>query len=175
LINQYIYYSAVVTWFFTIIPLIVLHIAGMKLRHRSKISNAVNSSDWDLIPALVSMSIMYALSAAFTLAVFCHHETFGSNPECNGAARLFFFGTRKVSHGWFVGMAAFYGLLLGLVFIPMIVKLLLLVILLSVMRKPTTDEEHEQAKKQRKRIQELVCSISILVFSTFLSIPILHK
>jgi len=149
-------YSAVVTWFFTIIPLIVLHIAGMKMRHRNKISNTVNSSDWDLIPEMVSMSIMYALSAAFTLAVFRDHERFGSNPECNGAARLFFFGTRKVSHGWFVGVAVFYGILLGFAFIPMIIKLLFLACLLSSMRKPVTDEEHQEAEKQRKRVQELV-------------------
>lgn len=54
---------------FTIIPLIVIHIAGMKPRHRNNISNAMNSSDWGPIPATVSMSIMYALSAGFTLAV----------------------------------------------------------------------------------------------------------
>jgi hypothetical protein len=43
-INQYTDCSPVVPWFFTIIPLIVLHIADMKLRHRNKISNAINSS-----------------------------------------------------------------------------------------------------------------------------------
>jgi hypothetical protein len=160
LINQYTDCSSVVTWFFTIIPLIVLHIAGMKLRHRNKISNAVNSSDWDLIPIIVSMPIMYVLSAVFTLAVLRHRETFGSHPECNSAARLFFFGTRTVSHGWFVGMAVLYGLLLALVFIPMILKLLLLLILLSALREPRTDEERREAEEQRQRIEELVCSIS---------------
>ena len=110
------------------------------------------------------MSIMYALSAGFTLAVFRHHKTFGSNPECNSAARLFFFGTRKVSHGWFIGMAVFYGLLLALAFIPMIVKLLFLIILLLALRKPSTDEERREAEEQRKRIEELVCSYPSLPF-----------
>jgi len=133
------------------------------MRHGNKISNAVNSSDWDLIPAMVSMYIMYALSAAFTLAVFRDHERFGSNPECNGAARLFFFGTRKVSHGWFVGMAVFYGILLAFAFIPVIIKLLFLSCLFSSRRKPVTDEEHQEAEKQRKRVEELVRTYRFLL------------
>jgi hypothetical protein len=124
----------------------------MNLRH--KISNTIHASNWDLIPTAVSMSIMYALSAAFTLAVLRHHETFGSHPECNNAARLFFFGTRTVSHGWFVGMAVLYGLLLVLVFVPIIVKLLL-VILFSTSRKPWMDEERWGAE----RVKQLVSSI----------------
>ncbi|KIJ40712.1 hypothetical protein M422DRAFT_256410 [Sphaerobolus stellatus SS14] len=102
--------DAVVAWFFTIIPLIVLHIAGMKLRHRTKLSNAIHTSEWDLNRSLVAMSSMYILSAVFTLIVLHRRETFGSFPECNSSARLFFFGVRKVSHGWFVGMAVVYGI-----------------------------------------------------------------
>jgi hypothetical protein len=59
------------------------------------------------------MSIMYTPSAAFTLAVLQHRETFSSYPECNSAARLFFFSPRTVSHGWYVTMAILYGLLLA--------------------------------------------------------------
>ncbi|KAF9527544.1 hypothetical protein CPB83DRAFT_855975 [Crepidotus variabilis] len=148
--------DATIAWFFTIIPLIVLHLAGMKLRHRNKLSNAINTSDWDLIGTLVAMSIMYTLSAGFTLAVFRHPDKFGRNPECNGAARLFFFGTHKVAHGWFLGMAIFYGILLAIVFLPMIIKSILLVWMLSQMRKPSNDEERAEAERQRKHIEKLV-------------------
>jgi hypothetical protein len=128
----------------------------MKLKHRNKIYNAVNSSDWDLIPATVSLPIMYALSAAFALAVLRHRETFGSTPECNSAARLFFFGTHNVSHSVFVGMAVFYGIVLALVFIPTIGKLLFLIFVLSVMRKPKNDEERLQLEQQHERAKQLV-------------------
>lgn len=46
---------------------------------------------------------MWVLSAACTLAVFCQHETFGSNSECNSAAKMFeeftFRNDNDVSHG----------------------------------------------------------------------------
>lgn len=118
------------------------------------------------------MSIMYILSAAFTLAVLRHRETFGSHPECNSAARLFFFGTRTVSHGWFVGMGVLYSLLLALAFLPIIVKLFFLLIVLSMLRKPTTDEERLEAEKQHERIGELVrLFVSMLTCLVYLTAP----
>lgn len=40
----------------------------------------MNSSDWDLIPDAVLVSIMYALSAVFTLAVLRRREALGKLP-----------------------------------------------------------------------------------------------
>ncbi|KAF9473014.1 hypothetical protein BDN70DRAFT_886280 [Pholiota conissans] len=147
--------DATVAWYFTVIPFVIHIIAGKKLAHRNKLHNAINTSSWDIIPNIVFLSIMYILSAAFTLAVFRHHETFGISPECNTAARVFFFGTRTITHRWFVGMAVVYGLLLAMVFIPMILKGLLLAWLLSSMRKPENDEERQEAERQQKHIAEL--------------------
>ncbi|KAJ6450412.1 hypothetical protein C8R45DRAFT_1114146 [Mycena sanguinolenta] len=148
--------DAVVAWYFTIIPLVILHIAGKKLQHRNKIDNAMKTSMWDLVATLVSMSAMYILSAAFTLGFLRHHETFGSHPECNGAARLFIFRTFKVSRAWFIFMAIIYAILLFAVFVPSIAKFIWMQWLLSGMRMPETDEEREEAKQQQQQVEDLI-------------------
>jgi hypothetical protein len=133
---------------------------GQKLRNRNKLHIAVKSSNWDLISNLVTLSIMYILHAAFSLSLFHHYKNFGSHPECNNAARAFIFGTHAVTNRWFIGLAIAYGIVLSLMFIPMLFKLLLLVIFLMTVREPRDEEERQEAEQQRKHVEKLVCHIS---------------
>jgi uncharacterized membrane protein len=163
---------------------------GIKMRHRTKISNAANLSSWDTVPNLVCTAIMYILSAAFTLSFLRHRETFGSYPECNGAARLFFFATLKVSHGWFIVMAIFYGFFLSVILF-LILKVIYFSIGFSIMRKAVKMEkyrkmkehqemdehqkmeEQQEMEEQRTRGDKFVCFIFVLIpaFSTCLTKP----
>ncbi|KAF8181294.1 hypothetical protein BJ912DRAFT_1044679 [Pholiota molesta] len=147
--------DGLVAWFFTFIPLFVLIMVGQKLRNRNKLHNAVKSSNWDLISNLVTLSIMYILHAAFSLSLFHHYKTFGNHPECNNAARAFIFGTHAVTNRWFIGLAIAYGIVLSLMFIPMLFKLLLLVIFLMTVREPRDEEERQEAEQQRKHVEKL--------------------
>jgi hypothetical protein len=138
-------------------------IAGNKLRNRNKLHNALKSSDWDLIPNMLALSIMYILHAAFSLALFHHYRTFGDNPDCNSAARAFIFGTHTVTNKWFIGLAIAYGIVLSVIFIPIILKLLFLAVLLMLLRKPRNEEERQEAARQHEHIRKLVCHISSIV------------
>lgn len=115
-------------------------------------------SNWDLIPANVFIFIMYSLYAGFCLAVFHNRETIGSNPECNGAARLFFFGTIdvSVSPGSFIATGILDAISIGLLLFPrMMTQLLSLAKYLLEMGKLSKEERREV----HRRIDELVCSI----------------
>jgi len=95
--------SATIAWFFTVIPFVILGIACKKLQDRNDLEDT-DTSAWDSIANIVFTAIMIILSAAFTLAVFSRHKTFGTHPECNNrdtanTAKLLFFGTHTVSHG----------------------------------------------------------------------------
>ncbi|KAF7378175.1 hypothetical protein MSAN_00242000 [Mycena sanguinolenta] len=135
--------DAIVVWYFTIIALVILHVAGMKLQRRKKSRDFRETNKWDRVANLVSASAMYILSAVFTLGFLRHHETFGSQPECNDAARLFIFGTFPVTRAWFIFMAVIYAILLFFLFIALIVVVSKL-------------EERQEAKDQQQLVEDLV-------------------
>ncbi|KAF7378179.1 hypothetical protein MSAN_00242400 [Mycena sanguinolenta] len=133
--------NAIVVWYFTIIPLVILQVAGRKLGQRK----IVKTSMWDAEAAFLSMSAMYILSAAFTLAFLHHRETFGSHPECNGAALIFIFSTFPASRGWFIFMAVIYAIVLCLLFVPRIYSFILMQCVRSVMDQEGRKQQQELA------------------------------
>ena len=149
-------------------------IAGHKLRNRNKIYNAMNSSDWDLIPNMVSFVVMWTLHAAFSLSLFRHYKTFGRTPECNDAARAFIFGTLLVTNRWFIGLAITYGIVLSSIYFSITWRLCLLVAILCSVRKPRNEKERKEAERQHKHIAKLVCSILFSSFSllTYINYPL---
>src|SRR6266446_5411114 len=102
-------------------------IGGQKLTNRNKFYNAMNSSDWDNIPNLVSLVVMWTLHATFSLSLFRHYKTFGSTPECNDATRAFIFGTLLVTNRWFIGLAITYGIVLSALYFAIMWRLCFLV------------------------------------------------
>lgn len=149
-------------------------IAGHKLKNRNKLHNAINSSDWDLIPNGVSLIVMWTLHAAFSLSLFRHYQTFGSTPECNDAARAFIFGTHKVTNRWFIGLAITYGIVLSVIYFLITWRLLLLAFLLCGARKPRNEEERKEVERRRKHVEKLVRSIlfSPLSLLTYINYPL---
>ncbi|KAJ6467901.1 hypothetical protein C8R45DRAFT_1219052 [Mycena sanguinolenta] len=142
--------DAIIVWYFTIIILVILHMGGKKLQYRKKIDESTKSNMWDEVATLMSAAAMYILSAAFTLSFLRHHETFGSHPECNGAARLFIFSTFPVSRGWFIFMAVIYAFLLFVLALALIAKFFLVLFAFLGMGKTETEleAEREEARQQ---------------------------
>jgi uncharacterized membrane protein len=144
--------------------------AGHKLRNRNKIHNAINSSDWDTIPNSVTLVVMWALHAAFSLTLFHHYKTFGSTPNCNDAARAFIFGTHAVTNRWLIGLAIVYGLVLSALFISSVYRVFIFSFLFCALRKPRNEEEKKEAERQHKHVKKLVrFAVQLIDYTDYLS------
>jgi hypothetical protein len=91
--------------------------------HRKAIYDITRTSKWITMVNFVPVYIMNILSATFAFALLRHSATFGSYPECNSAARVFFFTTFKASHGWFVAVAVFHAIPLAIMSFLLIIRL----------------------------------------------------
>ncbi|KAF8187476.1 hypothetical protein BJ912DRAFT_926719 [Pholiota molesta] len=152
--------DGLIAWFFTFIPIFVLTIVDNKLMNRNKLYSILKLSNWDLAPNGVARSIMYILHAAFSLALFHHYKTFGSQPGCNNAARAFIFGTHAVTNRWFIGLSVAYGIVLFWIFIPKILSAFLIVIFVVFVGKPRNDEERQEAARHHENIERLRAQVT---------------
>ena len=121
------------------------------IKNRNK-HKAIKSSGWDRIPMEWSSHLMLILHAAYTLSLLRNYKTFGRTPECNGAARVFLFGTHTLTDGWFIGWGIAYAIALSFGFFLLLKTL--------IPRKPINELEEEQkvaAKPKGDHTEQLVC------------------
>ena len=100
---------------------------------------------------------MLILHAGYTLSLLRNYKTFGSTPECNNAARVFFFGTHTLTNAWFIGWAIAY-----VITFSFRLFLLLKMLISMLPRKPIDELEEEPQKVATKQkgnhSEQLVCS-----------------
>ncbi|PPQ97043.1 hypothetical protein CVT26_001301 [Gymnopilus dilepis] len=106
--------TGLIAWLFTFIPLFVFALGSGMVRTRSRFRTA-GSRGWDSIQMELSSHIMLVLHVGYTVSLLRNYATFGSTPECNHAARIFFFGTHRVTNTWFISWTIVYAI--SLVFI----------------------------------------------------------
>jgi len=128
----------IIAWLFTFIPLFVYALGTGIIENRNK-HKATKSSGWDRIQMEWSSDIMLILHAGYTLALLRNYKTFGSSPGCNGAARIFLFGTHKLTNAWFIGWAIAYVITLSFRFF-----LLLKTVIPMLPRKASNELEEEK-------------------------------
>ena len=131
-------HSGLIAWLFTFIPLFVITLGTGMIKNRNK-KKVVKSSPWDRLPMEWFSYIMLVLHAAYTLSLLRNFKTFGSTPGCNKAARVFLFGTHKLTNSWFLGWTVAYAIILSGMFF-----LIFKTLFPMVSRKPITKPEEEQ-------------------------------
>jgi hypothetical protein len=111
LIDQYADDSAIIAWFVANVPCFVFEILIIKVFAwgTKNIYDVFRTCPKRVVlVTFVSIYIMNFLFATLSFVLLRHSETFGSHPECNNAARVFFFTTFKASHAWFLAMVITY-------------------------------------------------------------------
>lgn len=131
--------DGLIAWLFTFIPLFVITLGTGMIKNRNK-KKAVKSSPWDRLPMEWFSYIMLILHAAYTLSLLRNFKTFGSTPGCNKAARVFLFGTHKLTNAWFLGWTIAYAIILSGMFFLIFKPLFPM-----VSRKPITKPEEQKA------------------------------
>jgi hypothetical protein len=114
-------------WFFCLITIVISYIAMLKVEGITQSEGRSKASAWNKSPASIANVIMMMLFLAFSISVFHDYKEFGSHPECNRAARVFFFATIRVSRGWFIGVVAYLAIPSLIMGVLIIVLILLLV------------------------------------------------